>query len=101
MVQDAALISSSSATMNPIEFEVPLPRFFPPMDLDFAAPLRCLSVDRLLAVFTLMLREAKLVFLCSSNTLLTESMETLRSLLFPLKWSSTFVSRLPDELSGN
>ena len=75
-------------------------RFFPPMDLDFAAPLRCLSVDRLLAVLALMLRESKLVFLCCSNTLLTETMETLRSLLFPLKWSSCFVSRLPDVLSG-
>lgn len=75
-------------------------RFFPPMDLDFAAPLRCLSVDRLLAVFALMLRESKMVFLCCSNTLLTETMETLRSLLFPLKWSSCFVSRLPDALSG-
>ena len=70
------------------------------MDLDFAAPLRCLSVDRLLAVFALMLRESKMVFLCCSNTLLTETMETLRSLLFPLKWSSCFVSRLPDALSG-
>ena len=70
------------------------------MDLDFAAPLRCLSVDRLLAVLSLMLRESKIVFLCCSNTLLTETMETLRSLLFPLKWSSCFVSRLPDALSG-
>ena len=41
-----------------------------------------------------------MVFLCCSNTLLTETMETLRSLLFPLKWSSCFVSRLPDVLSG-
>jgi hypothetical protein len=47
-----------------------------------------------------MLREAKLLFVCKSNTLLTETMETLRCLLFPLSWSSCFVSRLPDFLLG-
>ena len=70
------------------------------MDLDFSGPLRCLSVDKLLAIFTLMLREAKLVFIGHSHALLTEVMETLRCLLFPLTWSSCFVSRLPDALAG-
>ena len=60
----------------------------------------CRSVDRLLAVFALLLREAKLLFVCRSNTLLTECMETLRGLLFPLSWASCFVSRLPDSLMG-
>lgn len=58
------------------------------------------SVETLLAVFALLLREAKLLFVCKSNTLLTEAMETLRGLLFPLTWSSCFVSRLPDALMG-
>ena len=62
---------------------------------------RCLSVDKLLAIFCLMLQEEKIVFICNSNALLTETMETLRSLLFPLTWSSCFVSRLPDSLSGH
>lgn len=97
---DAALITSSSRAMAPIRFDVPPCRFFPHMDLDFSGPLRCLSVENLLAVFTLMLQEAKIVFLCHSNALLTEVMETLRSLLFPLTWSSCFVSRLPDALAG-
>ena len=47
-----------------------------------------------------MLREAKIVFVCSSHAILTETMETLRALLFPLTWSSCFVSRLPLCLSG-
>jgi hypothetical protein len=70
------------------------------MDLDFAAPFRCLSIDNILAIFYMLLRESKVLFLCHSNALLTEVMETFRSLLFPLAWSSCFVTRLPDNLSG-
>lgn len=100
VVLDAALIAPTSRPMKPVVFKMPSHRFFPLMDLDFAGPLRCLSVDMMLAVFVLMLREAKIVFLSSSNTMLTETMETLRCLLFPLTWSSCFVSRLPTTLGG-
>lgn len=100
VVLDAALISNQSRAMPAIAFYLPPRHFFPPMDLDFSGPLRCLSVENLLAVFTLLLREAKVLFVCKSNTLLTETMETLRGLLFPLSWSSCFVSRLPDSLLG-
>lgn len=100
VVLDAALISVKSKPMSPIIFQVPPQRFFPLMDLDFAGPLRCMSVDVMLAVFLLMLREAKLIFISCSNTMLTETMETLRMLLFPLMWSSCFVSRLPTSLHG-
>jgi hypothetical protein len=100
IVLDAALIAPTSRPMKPIIFKVPSLRSFPLMDLDFAGPMRCLSVDLMLAVFVLMLREAKILFLSSSNTMLTETMETLRCLLFPLDWSSCFVSRLPKTLSG-
>lgn len=97
---DAAMISSTSKSMAPIIFDVPRTYFFPHMDLDFAGPLRCLSVDNMLAVFMLLLNEEKVVFTCASNTMLTEVMETFKCLLFPLRWSSCFVSRLPDALSG-
>ena len=100
IVLDAGMIGVDSRHMPPIEFDVPAPLSFPHMDLDFSAPLKCLSVDNMLCVFGLMLRERKLVFTCTSDTLLTEVMETLRCLLFPLEWSSTFVSRLPDTLRG-
>jgi hypothetical protein len=100
VVLDAALISSTSRPMNPIVFELPHYRFFPMMDLDFAGPMRCMNLDTMLAVFTLMLRESKMLFVSCSNTMLTETMETLRVLLFPLTWSSTFVSRLPSALTG-
>ncbi len=100
VIQDLSLISSTSKPMAPIKFDLPSSRSFPHVDLDFAAPLRCLSVEKLLVVFTLMLREAKLVFTCSSHTLLTETMETLKALLFPLTWSSPFISRLPYNLAG-
>ena len=97
---DVALISHTSKPMAPIEFAIPNANSFPLMDLDFAGPLRCLSVDNLLVVFSLMLREAKLLFVCQSNTMLTEVMETLRALLFPLTWSSCFVPRLSTALLG-
>jgi hypothetical protein len=98
---DVALISHTSRSMAPIEFDLPSANSFPMMDVDFAGPLRCLSVDNLLAVYALMLRESKLLFVCESNTMLTEVMETLRALLFPLVWSSCFVPRLPTALLGN
>lgn len=83
-----------------ISFHLPDKFFFPILDFDFSSPLRCLSLENLLIVFLLMLQESKLVFLCQSNTMLLETMETLRALLFPLVWASTFVSPLPDSLSG-
>ncbi|KAJ1403776.1 AEX-3 domain-containing protein, partial [Ochromonadaceae sp. CCMP2298] len=85
--------------MAPIEFDLPAHNF-PLMDLDFAGALRCLSVDNVLTVLALMLRESKILFVCQSNTMLTEVMETLRALLFPLTWSSCFVPRLPSDLLG-
>jgi len=97
---DGALISQTSRALKAIKFDLPPRKAFPHMDLDFAAPLRCLSVELTLAVFALLLREAKVAFMCTSGTLLTETMETLKGLLFPLTWSSTFVSRLPKALSG-
>lgn len=100
LILDAALISATSRPMASILFDVPPERFFPIMDLDFAGPLRSFSVDILLTVFALMLREAKIVFVSKSNALLTETMETLRMLLFPLQWASCFVSRLPLTLTG-
>lgn len=100
VVLDAALISHSSRSMQPIKFELPPRCFFPPMDLDFSGPMRCLSLDHILAIICLLLQEHKLIFLCASNALLTDVMETFRSLLFPLTWSTCFVTRLPDLLSG-
>ena len=42
------------------------------MDIDFAAPFRCLSVGHVAAVFGLVLQEAKLVFLSTRLALLTQ-----------------------------
>lgn len=100
VVLDAALISPTSKSMPPVCFELPSPYYLPLMDLDFAGPLRCLSVENFLAIFTLLLRESKVVFTCCSNALLTDVMETFRCLLYPLTWSSCFITRLPDALTG-
>ena len=37
---DCALISAQSRAMASIKFDIPHPRFFPHMDLDFSGPLR-------------------------------------------------------------
>jgi len=100
LLQDASLISETSKAMAPVVFETGDPFGFPSVDLDFSAPFRCLSVTNILAVFALLLREAKVMFICKSNTMLTEVMETFKNLLFPLTWSSCFISRLPDQLNG-
>jgi hypothetical protein len=100
VVLDASLISATSRSMPPICFDLPSKYSFPQMDVDFAGPMRCLSTDHLLAIFALLLRESKVVFICCSNALLTEVMETFRCLLYPLIWSSCFITRLPDSLGG-
>jgi hypothetical protein len=100
VVLDASLISATSRSMPPICFDLPSKYSFPQMDVDFAGPMRCLSLDHLMAIYALLLRESKVVFVCCSNALLTEVMETFRSLLFPLVWSSCFITRLPDSLAG-
>ncbi|KAG5186619.1 DENN domain-containing protein, partial [Tribonema minus] len=68
--------------------------------VDFGAPFRCLSVPRALAAFGLVLQEAKVLFISSRAELLTQVMEALRSLIFPLEWQSVYVPRLPRALSG-
>jgi len=45
-----------------------------------------------------MLLEERLVFISSSTSLLTETMETLLALLFPLEWRSCYIPRLPNKL---
>jgi DENN (AEX-3) domain. len=74
--------------------------FFPSIDLDCSAPLKCLSTENLIAVYTLLLQEHQCLFPCSSGALLTEVMETLHSLLFPFDWQSLFVPRLPEAVAG-
>ena len=69
------------------------------MNLDFAMPFHSLSTDRLLAVFAMMLEEKPMLFLSASSTRLTEVIEVLRSLLFPLDYQVTYVPRLPDSLA--
>ncbi|CAM9139007.1 unnamed protein product [Discosporangium mesarthrocarpum] len=86
--------------LKPITLQMPPDPWLPLMDIDFSAPFRCLSVHSVLVVFALMLQEAKILFLSSRAELLTQVMETLRSLLFPLEWQSVYVPQLPYALSG-
>ena len=94
------LQSAPSSAWSPIDLSLPSPYSYPFLDLDLSAPLRCLSVANMLVVFTLLLREPKMIFICQSSSMLSEVMETFRCLLFPLLWSATYVSRLPHSLTG-
>ena len=85
-VFDALLIPENYQTMPPIIFAIPKPVFFPLVDFDFFAPLRCFSVSLIVLVFSLILQESRIVFLGSSSQLITEVMESFRALLFPLQW---------------
>ena len=89
-----------SSAWSPIDLSLPTLYSYPFFDLDMSAPLRCLSVANMLVVFTLLLREPKIIFICQSSGMLSEVMETFRCLLFPLSWSATYVSRLPHSLTG-
>lgn len=99
-IQDVGLMANSARSLPMIEFQLPHREYYSFLDLDFSAPLRCMSIANLLIVFALMLREARIVFVANSNNMLAETMEVLRHLLFPLTWSSTYVSRLPHSLTG-
>eukprot|EP00752_Nemacystus_decipiens_P018357 g16468.t1 len=86
--------------LKPLSLQMPPAAWLPLMDIDFAAPFRCLSVQSVLTVFALMLQEAKILFLSSRAELLTQVMEALRSLLFPMEWQSVYVPQLPYALAG-
>jgi hypothetical protein len=91
---------ATKSRLKPLSLSLPPFTWLPLMDIDFSAPFRCLSVSSVLSVFCLMLQEAKLLFVSSRAELLTQVMESLRSLLFPLEWQSVYVPRLPQVLSG-
>ncbi|CAM9469121.1 unnamed protein product [Chrysoparadoxa australica] len=84
-----------------VNLTAPHPCWFPLMDDEvFLAPFNCLSLQNVIAVFGLMVQEAKVLFLGSDVQMLTQVMEALRSLLFPLQWQSLYVPRLPMTLRG-
>ncbi|CAN0181854.1 unnamed protein product, partial [Phaeothamnion confervicola] len=86
--------------LKPLNLHMPPYAWLPLMDIDFSAPFRCLSIESVLSIFSLLLQEAKLIFLSSRAELLTQVMEAMRSLIFPLDWQSVYVPRLPYALSG-
>jgi hypothetical protein len=53
-----------SSPMPPVVFDIPSSNFFPFLDLDCTAPFRCLSIENVMALLTLILLESKIVFLC-------------------------------------
>ena len=69
-------------SLAPISLQLPPSRSLPPMDLDFNAPFRSLSVINVLNIFSILLKESQLLFLSSSASLVTEVCETFRLVQF-------------------
>jgi len=93
-------LSGSGFSLAPIALALPPRRSLPPMDLDFNAPFRALSLPSVLNIFALLMKESQLLFLSARASLVTEVCETFRALLFPLDWQCCYVPRLPDALSA-
>jgi hypothetical protein len=87
-----------NSSLTPITLRLPDARGLPLMDLDYDAPFRALSIDNVVKVFLLLLLEERVLFLSSSTSLLTETTETILTLLFPLEWLSCYIPRLPNKL---
>ena len=87
------------SSLPPIILSHPALCDLPSMDLDFLAPFRCLSIPNVINIFALMLLEGQMLFVSSVSSLVTEVMETLRQLIFPMAWQSAYVPRLPDTMS--
>ena len=58
----------------------------------------CLSPEKLLEVFALVLTERQLLFISSQYSLLTCSIEAITSLIYPLTWCNSYVPVLPRQL---
>mmetsp|Transcript_20557 Transcript_20557/g.39654 ORF Transcript_20557/g.39654 Transcript_20557/m.39654 type:complete len:1335 (-) Transcript_20557:296-4300(-) len=67
----------------------------PVLNSKFGLLFEVLSHDHIVAVFTLLLQEHKLVLVCSCYTVLTHVAESLKALLYPLKWQSVYIPVLP------
>jgi hypothetical protein len=98
VVLDLDLIPLTSQPMPPIIFDLPSQYSFPFNETQFYSILKYFSIENILLIFSLQLHESKLLFLSHSSTLLTDVMESFRSLLFPLKWTSTYITKLPERL---
>lgn len=88
-----------NSSLTPIKLQLPHARSLPLMDLDYEAPFRCLNLNNVLKIFTLLLMEERLLFISSSTSLLTEVTETILTFLFPFEWMSCYIPRLPDKLT--
>ena len=98
VILDLDLIPSTSQPMSPIIFDLPSHYSFPFNETQLSSILKFFTIENILMVFFLLLKESKVIFISHSSTLLTEVMETFRLLLFPLKWTSTYITKLPEKL---
>lgn len=61
----------------------------------------CLSPEKILNLFALVLVERQVLFVSSQYSLLTLSAEAITSLLYPITWSHAYIPILPKMILGN
>lgn len=102
LIPQAQGIPVRASTLEPIVLPPPTSAALAPplMDLDFISIFRTLSIPNILRVFTVLLREGRVLLLSSCGAVLAEVAEIFRALLFPLEWQCCYVPRLPEALLG-
>ena len=99
-VYAASSASPSVAFTATINFPRPPPSSLPISDFSYLPLFTRLSLNNVVMVLTAMLNEKKIVVFSSTPQLLTPICQALVSLLFPLQWTSPFVSVVPALSSG-
>eukprot|EP01102_Stenamoeba_stenopodia_P022299 TRINITY_DN923_c0_g3_i3.p1 TRINITY_DN923_c0_g3~~TRINITY_DN923_c0_g3_i3.p1 ORF type:complete len:1316 (+),score=263.40 TRINITY_DN923_c0_g3_i3:1226-5173(+) len=96
--QDPVLVPLPADKHNSLLFST---RSFtlPRPDIDYGPLLRSLSAENIITVFTLLLNERPMVFLCSKLSNLTPVIEAIQSLLYPMQWPYIYVPLLPATLT--
>ncbi|XP_052249982.1 DENN domain-containing protein 3-like isoform X2 [Dreissena polymorpha] len=72
----------------------------PVIDLPLHLAFQCFGIDEFLKVLSCILLEERIVFLSSNYSLLTVVMETMLTLILPLKWRFTYSTILPSIALG-
>lgn len=78
---------------------LPPPNQFPLLDVPTQLLFLCLDPENIILAFTALLCEYRVVLCSQYSAILTPIAETLKSLLFPMEWASSYIPLLPMSLS--
>jgi hypothetical protein len=96
----SALLLHSTPHGRVIVFDRPMPDDFPLANFPLTLLFRTLSLSNVLILLSAVLQEKKVIITSKVLPLLTYVAETVRTLIFPLKWMHPYIPILPAPLSG-